>query len=151
MIKPVKLPDLFSIRAGDIATVVALSKQIPEFINPHEVNEYKKRLTGVPHLILVVCANDAPVGFKVGYERDDSFYSWMGGILPDFRRLGLAQALADEQERWARQHGYETITFKTRSSHKGMLIFALKNGFDIIGFEPRVTIEQHRILLRKHI
>lgn len=142
---------MFSIRAGDIATVVTLSKQLPEFVNPHEAEEYERRLTGVSHLILVVYANEEPVGFKVGYERDGAFYSWMGGILPDFRRLGLAKALADEQERWAKQQGYKTITFKTRNSHKGMLIFALQNGFDIIGFEPKSTIEQHRILLRKRL
>jgi len=151
MIKPKKLPAMFSIREGDIATIVALSKQIPEFVNPHEADEYEKRLSGVPHLILVAFANEEPVGFKVGYERDGAFYSWMGGMLPDFRRLGLAKALADAQERRARQQGYKTITCKTRNCHKGMLIFALKNGFDIIGFEPRATIEQHRILLRKNL
>lgn len=142
---------MFNIREGDINTAVALSKQIPEFVNPHEAEEYEKRLSGVPHLILVVFANEEPVGFKVGYERDGAFYSWMGGILPDFRRLGLAKALADAQEHWAKQQGYETIIFKTRNCHKGMLIFALKNGFDIIGFEPKATSEQHRILLRKQL
>lgn len=151
MLKPKKLPSMFTIRASDIATVVALSKQIPEFITPHEATEYEKRLTGVPHLILAAFANEEPIGFKVGYERDGSFYSWMGGILPDFRKLGLAQTLAHAQENWAKAQGYKTITFKTRNNHKGMLIFALKNGFDIIGFEPKATIEAHRILLRKYL
>ena len=73
----------------------------------------------------------------------------MGGILPDFRKKGIAKALADTQEKWAKKQGYTTITFKTRNHHKGMLIFALKNGFDMIGFNERETVETNRILLRK--
>ena len=34
-----------------------------------------------------------PIGFKVGYERDGYFYSWMGGVLSDYRKKGVAQNL----------------------------------------------------------
>jgi len=36
------MPDRFEIAQGDIETVVALSQQIPEFINPHGAAEYYK-------------------------------------------------------------------------------------------------------------
>ena len=65
-----------------------------------------------------------PAGFKVGYERENYFYSWMGAVLPAYRRLGIAQKLADQQEKWAKSAGYTTIRFKTRNHHKGMFIFA---------------------------
>ncbi|MDX1940920.1 MAG: GNAT family N-acetyltransferase [Saprospiraceae bacterium] len=139
------------IKESNIETVVALSQQIPEFIDPHGAEEYHRRLTGVRHLILVAFVENKPVGFKVGYEREGYFYSWMGGVLQDFRQMAIAKALADEQEAWAKKSGYTTITFKTRNSHKGMLIFALKNGFDIIGFEPSAHTPSHRILLRKQL
>lgn len=139
----------FEIKEGDVETVVALSQQIPEFIHPHEATEYYKRINNVPHLILIAFVNAQPVGFKVGYERSGEFYSWMGGVLPNFRRLKIAQALQEQQEQWAQQNGYPHITFKTRNSHKAMLIFALKNGFDIIGFSERDTVAEHRIILRK--
>ena len=139
----------FVINKGDIKTVVQLSTAIPEFLNPHGPEEYHRRLDDVPHLILVASVAEKPVGFKVGYERDSFFYSWMGGILPDFRRMGIAKALADRQEDWARAKGYDSVTFKTRNAHKGMLIFALKNGFDIVGFKEKETIATNRILLRK--
>ena len=141
----------FEIKESNIETVVALSQQIAEFIDPHGVEEYYRRLTSIPHLILVAFVQNEPVGFKVGYEREGSFYSWMGGILQGFRQMGIARALAEEQEAWAKKRGYTTITFKTRNSHKGMLIFALKNGFDIIGFEPSAHTPSHRILLRKQL
>ena len=139
------------IREGSIDEVVTLSKQIPEFIDPHAAEEYHKRLDGVPHLILIATVENEIAGFKVGYERDGSFYSWMGGVLPRFRKMGIAQQLADFQENWVKKQGYTTITFKTRNHHKGMLIFAIKNGFQIVGFKEKEKVETHRILLRKWI
>ena len=141
----------YKILESNIETVVAVSKEIPEFEGPPEAGRYEERLTGVSHLILVAEVEGQIAGFKVGYERDGYFYSWMGGIKPGFRKLGLAKALADYQENWAKKQGYTTITFKTRNHHKGMLIFALKNGFDIIGFKERETVETNRILLRKNL
>lgn len=137
------------IKEADIETVVALSQQIPEFTQPHGREEYYKRLTGVPHLLLVAYIENKPVAFKVGYERAGIFYSWMGGVLPAYRRLGIAQALADAQENWAKAQGYPHITFKTRNSHRGMLLFAIQNGFQIISVEQRERIQDYRILLRK--
>jgi ribosomal protein S18 acetylase RimI-like enzyme len=137
------------IEEADIATCVAVSHQIPEFVGPPEAAAYHRRLEGVPHLLLVAYFGKQAIGFKVGYERDGYFYSWLGGILPDFRRLHIAEKLARRQEDWARAQGYDSITFKTRNQHKGMLIFALKNGFDIIGFREKDQVEANRILLRK--
>ena len=78
----------FEIRAGDIETVAALSKLIPEFINPHQAEEYYKRLMGVPHSILGAFVDNQPVGFKVGYEREGKFYSWMGVLPPNIKPVG---------------------------------------------------------------
>jgi len=75
----------------------------------------------------------------------------MGGVLPDFRKLGVAKALADRQELWAQQQGFEKVIFKTRNSHVGMLIFALKNGFQIIDVTPKAQLRDYRILLEKTI
>lgn len=134
-----------------IETIVQIAQQIPEFKDPYPASVYHHRLDGVPHLVLAAKIDGKFAGFKVGYQREDYFYSWMGGVVPEFRRKGVAKALADAQENWAKAKGYTTITFKTRNSNKGMLVFALQNGFDIIGFKARETIETHRILLRKSL
>ena len=118
-----------AIEESNIEVAVACSEKIPEFRDPPGAGRYQERLTGVPHLILVAKVDGKLAGFKVGYERDGYFYSWMGGVLPAFRRFGVAKKLADVQEDWARQQGYDAITFKTRNQHKGMLIFALKKRF----------------------
>lgn len=148
----------FEIKTGTIQEVVNLCLQLPEFIDPHSTEEYEKRLLTVPHLILVAYERELPVGFKVAYEKQDPnskgstyFYSWMGGVLPVYRRMGIAQALADQQESWARQQNYPHITFKTRNRHKNMLLFGISNGFQVIGFEEREKVNENRILLRKFL
>ena len=107
----------YEIKKGTIETVVQLSQQIPEFYEPHGVEEYENRLENTNHLILEAYDGLLPIGFKVGYEREGYFYSWMGGVLPNYRGKGVAQQLADEQESWAKQQKYPHVTFKTRNSH----------------------------------
>ena len=86
---------------SDIDTVVRFSQTIPEFDNPPDHSEYHRRLDHVPHLILIAKLEGKLSGFKVGYERDGNFYSWMGGVLPAYRKRGVAKALAKYQEDWA--------------------------------------------------
>jgi predicted GNAT superfamily acetyltransferase len=142
------------IREGRIEECLEITSKIPELSDgQYGFEEYKKRLLNAKNLILIATINDELVGFKVGYERDsdNSFYSWMGGVLPEFRKLKIAQQLADYQQIWARNQGYESITFKTRNYLKPMLIFSLKNGFHIESIEPREKLEDYRIFLRKLI
>lgn len=140
------------IREGNIDEVVALSNQIPEFIAPcPKKKEYENRLLNVNHLILVAFYKGEAAGFKVGYEREDYFYSWMGAILPPFRRKGIASALAIKQEQWVKSQGYELIRFKTRNRLKGMLQFSLSNGFIIEAVTKKDNPMENRILLSKKI
>ncbi|MTB49688.1 GNAT family N-acetyltransferase [Lewinella sp. W8] len=137
------------VREGTIAEVVEVSQGIPELINPYPPEAYHQKLTGVPHLVLIATVDDQPAGFKVGYQREDYWYSWMGGVLPNFRRLGLARMLANAQDQWAGERGYTSVTFKTHNRHRGMLQFALTRGFNIIKVEPREVEEEYRIWLRR--
>ncbi|WP_337041888.1 GNAT family N-acetyltransferase [Emticicia sp. 17c] len=142
------------IRVGTIAECVAVSRQIPEFSsNQYDENIYQNRLLNTKFLILVALHNETPVGFKVGYQRnaDGSFYSWMGGVIPAYRELKIAQKLADVQEKWVLQQGFHAITLKTRNRFKAMLVFCLKNGFLIENIEPKEQIEDYRIILRKKL
>lgn len=145
--------DKITIKQGTIEEVVELSIQIPEFNKPYSCEEYHRRLGGIPHLTAIACIGNKAVGFKVGYERenDGSFYSWMGGILPDFRRRGVASKLADYQEKWARKQGYTKISMKTRNRLKPMLYFALSNGFNITKVDKARSVEENRIHLEKQL
>jgi GNAT superfamily N-acetyltransferase len=143
----------FQIRRGTVRDAVAVSRQIPELTQPYDEAVYRERLDGKPHLILLAYDGLFPVGFKVGYQRenDGSFYSWMGGVLPEYRRQQVAALLAGEQERWAKEQGYQRIVCKTRNRHKAMLLFALRNGFVITGVDPRPDPAENRIWLEKQM
>ena len=145
---------IFQIKKGSIEDAVAISNQIPELENPHGKEIYKTRMNGKKHLILIAYVEEKMVGFKVGYDKFEdgkNFYTWMGGILPDFRKKGIAAALAKKQETWIKQNGFQNVILKTRNKHQGMLIFAIKNNFKIIEIELKKNIEEHRILLKKKL
>ncbi|MEM7571347.1 MAG: GNAT family N-acetyltransferase [Bacteroidota bacterium] len=137
----------FKVRQASIQKAVDFSQLI--FDQAPDPTAYRARFAGVPHLILVAENNTSIVGFKVGYERDGFWYSWLGGVHPDFRRQGIANLLADEQDRWAQAQNYPHVTCKTRNNNSTMQIWALRRGFHLIELQKRDRWEEHRVVLRK--
>ena len=144
---------MISIRKNELVQAVKISKKIPEFNDPYALEEYKSRISGESHLVLTAKDNKKTVGFKIGYDRfhDGSFYSWMGGVLPQFRRQGIAYTLADEQEGWVRERGYTVIRLKTWKKHQAMLEFCIQRGFAIIEEIPKTPEPESRIWLEKQL
>jgi len=143
---------LINIREGSFQECVDLSSKIPEFNSPYKIEEYKKRCAG-EYLVLIAEIDNQLVGFKIGYDRfnDGSFYSWMGGVLPKFRRMGVAYSLANLQEKWATKNEFSSILLKTRQKHDRMIAFSLNRGF-IITEETHITPdEETRIWMQKSL
>jgi GNAT superfamily N-acetyltransferase len=93
---------------------------------------YQQERTGL-QLVLAI-ENERVVGCKLGYERKPGhFYSWLGGVHPDYRGQGIASQLMRQQHDWCRQHNYHTIRTQTYNQWRSMLILNLRFGFDIIG------------------
>jgi len=141
------------VREGTIDEAIKVQYQIPEFDDAYNKDQYLHRLKDKAHLILIATLNDELVGFKTGYALDKKiFYSWMGGILPEYREQGIAKKLALYQENWAQAKGFSTIRFKTRNYLKSMLIFSLKNGFNITETEKKhYAPDEYRIILEKEL
>ena len=141
-----------TISTGTAAEAAAFLATVPEFTDSYPAEEYHKRLQAAEHLILLAYADGEAVGSKVGYQLSpDCFYSWMGGVLPQWRRYGVAELLAVQQEQWAVEKGYTRIRFKTRNSCRAMLHFALNRGFNIIEVEPKELVPDYRIWLEKSL
>lgn len=86
------------------------------------------------HLVTAL-VDDQAVGFKLGYEQDShEFYSWIGGVVPDFRGIGIASDLMKSQHDWCRKMGYKKVQTKTQNRFREMLILNLKHGFEVVGF-----------------
>ena len=89
------------------------------------------------------------VGFKIGYELDENkFYSWLGGVDPNYRKRGIALTLMEQQHEYIKGKGYQIVQTKTMNKWRGMLILNIKNGFDVI---ETYTDEKgvHKIVLEK--
>lgn len=140
-----------TIEQGRIDHVIQMLGELPEFDSIPSLDEIVARIGSVPHLVLTAYVDSKQAGFKIGYERDGAFYSWLGGVLPRYRRSGVAAELADTQEEWAKSQGYKTIWMKTRNRFPAMLTMAVGRGFQITGFDPRDEIGEHRIVLTKSL
>lgn len=142
------------IKEGTAAEAAAFLADIPEFTEGYPPEEYQKRFAENEHLILLAydATEQVVLGCKVGYRlEEDCFYSWMGAVLPGWRRHGVAEVLAQAQENWAIKRAYKKVRFKTRNSCRAMLHFALRRGFNIIGVEPREKLSDYRIWLEKEL
>lgn len=139
------------IRTGSISEVVELSRKVPEFFQPHSEKIYEERLADTQHLILIAELDGNPAGFKVGYQRysHDVFYSWMGGVLNEYRRKGIATKLANEQETWAKTRGYTKVVFKTRNRLTKMIHFGLNRGFMIVDLIKKGKVGDYRLVMEK--
>lgn len=100
--------------------------------------------------LLVASIEGKAVGFKLGYEISSTeFYSWLGGVLPEFRGIGIAKDLLDAQHEWCRQKGYKKIETKTQNRFRDMLLLNIRAGFDVVGYHD--TKDGPKILLEKNL
>lgn len=129
-----------------LAQALALHRQI---LGPLSARRFRDRLRGQRgRLLLVALVDDRVVGYKFGYQdRPGRFYSWLGGVHPDFRRQGVASALMRHQHRLLRRAGYREVRCHTRNRFRGMLILSLLHGFEIIGTVAGAG--ELRLILRK--
>ncbi|MEI3604824.1 GNAT family N-acetyltransferase [Pseudogracilibacillus sp. SE30717A] len=92
------------------------------------------KMKNKPKLLFNIALYDQKVvGFKIGYELDNNkFYSWLGGVHPDYRKHGIALTLMEKQHEYLRGNGYKVVQTKTMNKWRNMLILNIKNGFDVI-------------------
>lgn len=139
------------IEEGDLTSAVNISKKI--FDAPYSIGVYQKRLEGRKQLVLTALAKEDVIGFKIGYDRfgDGSFYSWMGGVLPEYRRMNVGSKLADYQEKWAKEEGYKSLRLKTRKKHQKMIIFSEQRKFIIKKLDIKTPAQESRVWMEKII
>jgi GNAT superfamily N-acetyltransferase len=141
----------FIMREASHSELLWVHEHIPEFQGKASLDFYTERLKHRLFLAMIAERDGELLGFKVGYQSDnaDTFYSWMGGVRPEFRNHGIAEALADYQENWAKEKGFKSIFFKTRNRFPAMIAFGLKRGFKIIEVIPKGGVEDYRVVMYK--
>ncbi|WP_420913228.1 GNAT family N-acetyltransferase [Indiicoccus explosivorum] len=109
------------------------------------------RMREKPKLHIVTASDEQTiVGYKIGYALNrEQFYSWLGGVDPEYRSRGIASELMDRQHQHAKASGYRSIQTQTKNKWRDMLILNLKHGFDVIGTytdsegEPKIILEKN--------
>ena len=94
---------------------------------------------------------DVLAGFKVGYGESPSvFYSAKGGVLPAFRRRGLARLLLHRMEDEARQKGYRRFAYDTfPNKHAGMTVLGLAEGYRVAAAGYNAPYRDYRLRFEK--
>lgn len=144
---------MISVRDGSVQEVEMLLHRVSEFKNPYARDVLEDRLTKTA-LILVAEADGELAGFKCGYPSDEfpgAFYSWLGGVVEKHRKKGVALKLLKEMEARCKENAYELLVFKTLNEHKNMLLFAIKNGFEIDQVRDSPKDDRKRIILKKKL
>jgi GNAT superfamily N-acetyltransferase len=105
--------------------------------------EYNRwRMANMPDFT-VFCAwhNRQLVAFKAGYAMTQTkYYSWLGGVHPDFRRHGIAAQLMERQHAWLAEHGFSAVETSVDQENLAMAQVNLRHGFRVYG----VRAEPHR-------
>jgi len=117
----------------ELPAIVKLYNQI--FRPARDVESLRRRYLGRHNVLQMVARlGDRPVGFSLGFElKPDVFFSWFYGVLPEFRRQGVASQLMEAVHSWARLNEYESIRFECHNQHRPMLHLAIALEYDIVG------------------
>lgn len=91
------------------------------------------------------------IGFKLGYEKSpELFYSWLGAVMPEYRRKGIARKLISIQHTWCKDKAYRCIQTKTTNKWKSMLILNIQSGYDVKAILKKDN-QGDKILLEKKL
>ncbi|MCQ8240896.1 GNAT family N-acetyltransferase [Rhizosaccharibacter radicis] len=128
----------YRVHDGDPDEVMRLSEDFCSQLFPSLApNFVRSRLPYVAEPQLCLAERAArPVGFKLSYRLSSTIlFSWLGGVLPEARRQGIAAGLMQFQHREAVAAGYSHVETRTRTSNNAMIMLNLAHGFEIVGLE----------------
>jgi GNAT superfamily N-acetyltransferase len=117
----------------DLPVIANLYNQI--FRPPRDVESFRRRFLGRYNALhMVARVKNEPVGFFLGFElKPTVFFAWFYGVVPEWRRQGVASQVMDAVHSWARQNDYESIRMESHNQHRPMLHLAIARGYDIVG------------------
>lgn len=136
---------------GEIGLITDLYNQV---FSPG-VNEefFNNRFRGRHNIsMLVAMVDDRHVGFIIGFElMPSTFFSWLCGVLPDLRRIGVATQLMHGQQAWAQEHQYAIMRFECQNQHRPMLHVAIREGYDLTGMRWDTATANNVVIFEKDL
>jgi GNAT superfamily N-acetyltransferase len=140
-----------NIRTGTVAEAVALARRMPDFSNPYNLNSPDTPLPELDHVLIAEEDGD-PVGFRAGRRHSaDTFAVWLAGVLPEYRRQGIAGALYRRQKDWLKTQGYRFLRTHVRNSNRAMLKILVDKGYQIVDVVRYGDLGRNKIILVKNL
>ncbi len=100
--------------------------------------------------VMVAQVEGRPAGFFIGFElKPGVYFAWLYGVLPDYRRQGIASQLVEAAQEWAKAHGYTSIRMECHNQHRPMLHLAIRHGYDIVGIRWDPARADNLVILEK--
>ncbi len=117
----------------EMPLITQLYNQI--FRPARDVESFERRYRGRYNVLQLIARVDRqPVGLFLGFElKPTVYFAWFYGVIPDFRRQGIASQLMDAVHSWAKQNDYEAIRMECHNQHRPVLQLAIELGYDIVG------------------
>lgn len=141
--------------------IIADDKLLPQAVELYnqcfrpkrDVDFLKRRFMGRYNaLTLLARMEERPVGFWIGFElKPGMYYHWLGAVVPELRRHGIARQLQEAQQAWARDHEYEYIRCECLNHQREFLHFALDVGYDIVGVRWDSVHADNMVVFEKNI
>lgn len=118
---------------AELGTILELYNEV--FAPRRDLEFLQRRFRGRENtLSLIAEIEDRPVGFSMGFElKPNTWMNWLIGVLPDFRRDGIASQLTHAEQAWASEHGYQYHRMECHNRHRPILHLAISHGFDVVG------------------
>ena len=133
----------------DLPVIVDLYNQIYRPVK--DADSFRRRFRGRYNILRMIARiQDRPVGFFLGFElKPATFFAWFYGVLPDFRRQGIASQLMDAVHEWAKDHDYESIRLECHNSARAMLHLAIEMNYIIAGIRWEPERADNLVILEK--
>ena len=78
------------------------------------------------------------------------YFAWLYGVLPDFRRMGVASQVMEAMHAWVQERDYHTIRFECQNQHRAMMHMAIANLYDVVGIRWDPDRNSNLVIFEKY-
>ncbi|MEK6675528.1 MAG: GNAT family N-acetyltransferase [Planctomycetota bacterium] len=142
---------IVAVGPGELGLITEIYNRV---FTPRKDEEFFRRRFQGRHNVsmLVALLDETPAGFNIGFElMPSTYFSWICGVLPDYRRLGVATQLMHAQHALAVEHSYTLLRFECQNQHRPMLHAAITEGYDLVGIRWDTTTACNVVIFEKEL
>ena len=143
--------DIVIIGPSELELVVELYNDV--FTPSRDLAFFERRLQGRAHILTMVAEVEGrPVGFTCGMElKPNTWFNWLIGVLPDYRRAGISSQLLEAEHAWAADRDYTFARMECHNQHRPVLHTAMTLGFNVVGVRWDSDRQNNLVVLEKEI